>query len=128
MLKKYQAGECTPEEKAMVEDYIIWVGITPQDLLEMEPDLDELRSETVGPHINYIKSRKIIRLARIAAVAASIAILLGVGTLIFAPDKVAPNQNNRPATYASDIDPGSDKAILTLANGTKINLSDARSG
>lgn len=128
MLQKYQAGECTPEEQAMVEDYIIWVGITPQDLLEMEPDLDELRSEIVGPHINYIKTRKTIRFVRIAAVAASIAILLGVGTLIFAPHKIASDKDNEPTAYANDVDPGSDKAILTLANGTKINLSDARSG
>ena len=97
MIKKYQAGECTPEEKAMVENYIIYVGITPQDLLAMEPDLEELRSDTVGPHINYIKSRKIIRFAKIAAAAASITILLGVGTLIFAPDK-----NNQPEAYAND--------------------------
>lgn len=126
LLNKYQVGECTPEEKAIVEDYIIWTGITPQDLLSMEPDLNELRSDTVGPHLNYIKSRKTIRFVRIAAVAASIAILLGVGALIFSPDK-----NNQPESYANDsndVDPGSDKAILTLANGTKINLSDARSG
>lgn len=123
LLQKYQAGECTPEEEAMIAHYIIFVNTTPQDLLAMQPDLNELRLRTVGPHIHRIKTRKTVRFTRIAAVAASIAIVLGVGILLFAPKK-----NDQLATYPNDVDPGSDKAILTLANGTKINLSDARSG
>lgn len=124
LLQKYQAGECTPEEEAMIAHYIIFVSTTPQDLLAMQPDLDELRIRTVGLHISHIKTKRMIRLARIAAVAASITIVLGVGALMFVPDK----EHKQPAAYANDVDPGSDKAILTLANGTKINLSDARSG
>lgn len=124
LLQKYQAGECTPEEEAMIAHYIIFVSTTPQDLLAMQPDLDELRLRTVGLHISHIKTKRMVRLGRIAAVAASIAIVLGIGSLMFAPDK----EQKQPAAYVNDIDPGSDKAILTLANGTKINLSDVRTG
>lgn len=124
LLQKYQAGECTPEEEAMIAHYIIFVSTTPQDLLAMQPDLDELRLRTVGLHISHIKTEKMVRLGRIAAVAASIAIVLGVGIVMFTPDK----EQKQLAAYANDVDPGSDKAILTLANGTKINLSDVRTG
>lgn len=119
LLQKYRAGEYTPEQQVMVAHYIIYVGIAPQKLLAMQFDLDQLRSRTVGMHIGI---RKMILLAKIVTVAATIAILLAIGTLILTSD------SNQPAAYASDMNPGSDKAILTFANGTKINFNDSRSG
>lgn len=120
LLQKYSAGEYMPEEQAMIAHHIIYVGIMPRDLLAVQPDLDKLRLRlrTVGAHI---KTRKIIWPARIVTAAAAIAILLGIATLVLSP------YNNRPATYANAVNPGTDKAILALVNGTRINLSDARS-
>lgn len=118
LLQRCFVGECMPEEQAMIAYYTIYVGIMSQDLLAVQPNLDELRSRTVGAHI---KTRKMIWPARIVTIAATIAILLGIGTLILSPD------NNQPATFANDVNPGTDKAIVTLLNETKIKLSDARS-
>lgn len=36
--------------------------------------------------------------------------------------------NYLPAAFTNEVDPGTDKAILTLANGTKINLSEVKNG
>lgn len=120
IIEKYQDGECTPEEQAFIEHYIIYVGITPDADLDFESDLDDLRSRIISTTIGTRNKR--FWITRVASLAAAIAILLGIGTLIFAPDK------SQPSVLVNDVDPGSDKAILTLANGTKINLSDAKSG
>ncbi len=123
LLEKYMAGQCTPEEQKFVEDYITNDRITPQDLIAMQSDLMELRSRTVGPHL---KTRKMSWPLRVAVAAAIIIILSLVGTLFMArlgaPDSVP------PAVLANKINPGKDQAVLTLANGTEINLSEAKSG
>lgn len=123
LIEKYKAGLCTAEEEKIVEDYIINVGITPQDPSEMEPYLGELRASTVGPHI---KTRKLNWPLRIAVAAAIFIILSLIGTF-FIPRFIAPD-NNPPAVLANEVKPGTDQAILTLANGTQINLSEAKSG
>lgn len=120
LLRKYHAGECIPEEQAMVAHHSIYAGIMPQNLLAMQPGPDGLRQRAARPHINL---RKVIRFARVAAASPAFAILPGVGTLIFSTDK------NLPAAYANNADHGSDKAVLVLlarVNGTRSNLSDAR--
>jgi hypothetical protein len=78
LLEKYQANECSSEEQDMIVHYIIYDGITPIDQLLMQPYLDELRLRTLGA---YIKTTKIIPLARIPALAAAIAILMGTGVM-----------------------------------------------
>lgn len=119
LLEKYRAGECTPEEKAIIEDYMVYEGITPRDLLSIEPEM-------------IINKEKVMRIAaipkitslpvRIATVAAAIAIITTLVLFYIYPARELPN------TYANDINPGGNKAILTLANGNQINLNDAKSG
>lgn len=122
LLGQNQPDEPTPEEQAIKDYYDIYVNITPQDLLAMEPDLNELRLRTIGPHINHVRTAKTIWCGRMAVAAAIFIILSLVGTLFMTPD------HNPPVNFANVVNPGTDKAILTLANGTKINLSVAKSG
>lgn len=51
--------------------------------------------------------------------AIAIILLMLVGTLL---------NHNPPIPYVDDVNPGTDKAILALTNGTRINLSDAMNG
>lgn len=122
LLGQNQPDEPTPEEQAIKDYYDIYVNITPQDLLAMEPDLNELRLRTIGPHINHVRTAKTTWCARMSVAAAIFIILSLVGTLFMTPE------HSPPATFANEVNPGTDKAILTLANGTKINLSVAKSG
>lgn len=123
LLEKYMAGQCTPEEQKFVEDYITNDRIMPQDLLAMQSDLMELRSRTVGPHI---KTRKMNWPLRVAVAAAIIIVLSLAGTLFMA--RLGAPDRDPPAVLANKIIPGKDQAVLTLANGTEINLSEAKSG
>ncbi len=123
IIQQYQAGECTPEEEIMIEAYIIFIGTTSQNLRAMRSDLDELHLRTVGPLVVRIKTRESVRLVKIGVVASSISILMGLGALFLALSK-----DNLQIAYINDVDSGSDKATLTLADGTRINLSHAKNG
>lgn len=103
LLREYPAGECKPKEQAMIAHHIIYVDIVRQNLLEMRPGPDGLRSRAAGPHI---KSRKMIWLTMVAVASLAFAILPDVGTLIFATDR------NPPAAYANNVDTGSDRTLV----------------
>ncbi|MBB2148488.1 FecR family protein [Pedobacter gandavensis] len=116
LLNKYQAGECTPEELMLVEDYLINVEITPQEI--EAHDALKYKEETAGLPWKS-KSRKWP--LYLLTIAATIIVVCGLFTILYTED---PNSIN----YAGDINPGGNKATLTLANGQKIQLSDAKSG
>ena len=120
LLNKYREGACTLQEKAIIESYIESEGITPRDLLSIESELI-LNKEEVK-RIAIIPKKLIYWPLRITAIAASIIFAWGIWTLIFFPEPKV------QSSYTNDIDPGGNKAILTLANGKQINLSDARAG
>lgn len=119
LLKKYEAGECTPEELALVEDYLINKRITEQDLLAVESDLYELQIR--GAKIPE-QPKRLNPVLRVAGWAAAILIVGGLAVLLFRSGKPQAEE------YANDVEPGSNQATLTLANGKKINLTDVKNG
>jgi len=63
------------------------------------------------------------------SVAASLLLLAGFSTYYFTHNRyVKPNEIAYQNKTNDDIKPGGNKAILTLANGSKINLSDVKNG
>lgn len=122
LLRKNQAGDLSPEAQAIKDYYDINVNITPQDLIAMEQDLNELRLKTIGRHINYIYTSKTTTFARMAVAAAIVIVLSLVGSFFMTSNPV---QTEVLATIGK---PGTDQAILTLADGTTINLSEAKVG
>lgn len=122
LIKKYLKGTCTEQEKALVESW----------------HLHDLSQSTAKPSKHTIQSaynrgrraldahlqaeRPVRKLWPRIAAAASLLIVLSIGTLLFLKnpaDKIASQ---------TDIAPGGNHAILTLSNGQKINLTDAKDG
>jgi transmembrane sensor len=121
LINKYQAGTCTPEEKAIVENWLIVGEVTKFNLSddELDEDLLDLQQRL---HTDIAPKRKTLW-PRIA-VAASILICLGIAFYFYTDV----NKKLTLTTAYKDIAPGSNKAILTLANGAKISITDARNG
>lgn len=124
LLDQYKAGNCTEEEIAFIESwYLVYQeGTLHEDLslADREADLDEVRNALA---LEYPKPRQVRLWPKLVA-AAAILIVFGAG-LYFYLDK------NNPAVpvYANDIpSKGKNTATLTLANGEKIELSEARIG
>jgi transmembrane sensor len=135
LLDKHQQGLCTEEEAAFVETwYLKQKVLNPVQLSEEERLADiykiwnvlaEKTGEKSGTETDlkgYVNSYKLWY--RIAAIASVILIL---GALIIFMNRGDERQYQH-LDAKSDIPAGNNRAILTLANGKKINLTDAANG
>lgn len=120
ILDRYIKGLCTPEEKLLVEDWYMSLNEdAPREPL-LEDRLQAVQ-ERVRMRLPLPANRPnlFVRYPYISA-AATILVLLTVGWGLY----VAYQSPVKQLAIKDAIVPGSDKAILTLANGKKINLTD----
>lgn len=123
LLKKYCAGICSEEEIAILETWYIRQNMSLPEISEIEKEkqLDEVwNSLPIHSKKHFISTLW----PRIAA-AGMIIIALSAGLLFYFFEN-KPNKDQ--SIYAQEIKPGGDKAVLTLADGSKINLSDVAQG
>lgn len=126
LLTRYKVGECSPEEVALIESWYL-------DLKEEEFDLnldelDEVKAkiwETLPVHAELHPVRKTLWTPRRLLAAASILVIVSVG-LYFANQSSTSEVSKNPVL--TQIVPGGKKAILTLADGHSISLSDSQQG
>jgi transmembrane sensor len=124
LLKKYLAGQCTPEEQAVVESWYYEFSGKQKDNLP-EPEYTVIKQETfdaidIGEQQQQIRT---IRLWPRVAAAAILVISLSAGWFFYFH-----NTPNTEQVTQTDIKPGGNKAILTLSNGKQIVLTDAKKG
>lgn len=127
LLNKYLKGEASAQEKALVETWFL-EETQEKERAFAEPDYDRVKGK-LWKNIQQKNDRpKPVKplWPRIAAVAV-ILLVMGIGVYIIS------NRSSRKAPsstfYAkNDVSPGSNKAILTLSDGSKISLTDAGNG
>jgi transmembrane sensor len=117
---KYHEGTCTEEEKALLETW--YLEFNEYDL-EISPKRikaigQRIYRELPGNHIAFVKIG-----IRLAAAASIIGLIITIALKF-----LLPQQNTQKLANAQDIHPGSNIAVLTLANGQKINLNSATNG
>lgn len=121
LLEKYKAGQSTPEEIAWLESW--YMDFNTED----EPSLSELELKDVEKEMSRalgISENVTLKLwPRIAAVA-SILFFLSFAFYFF---YVQPKAEQKLA-YTKSISPGGNVAVLILADGSRIDLKDAKSG
>jgi len=124
LLNKYLSGTCTEMEKALLETWYLkqhGEDLPEISVLEKEKQLNEIWLNLPI----HAKERKINMLWRKIAVSAIVLITIGIAGILYTQKDIHESENR----YAvKDIRPGENKAILTLADGTKINLSGKASG
>ncbi|WP_443938537.1 FecR family protein [Pedobacter sp. MW01-1-1] len=122
LLKKYTEGTCNAEEKALVEQ---WYNQLPLDGNTPSIDAIERTQQRVWQNINPKKSTgKYILLKRVS-IAASILLCLSIGMYLVLSKKESLFVAKKEL---KDIQPGGNKALLTLADGSVINLDEAAKG
>ena len=123
LIKRYLDGTATPEEKAIVDgwhqqDFVqSEVQPTMREIDKAHRDLREVITAHAAPRVKPLWPR--------IAAAASVLLILSAGTY-FVLRKNKPAQQQLAQNHL--ILPGSNKAILTLSNGQKISLTDAKTG
>jgi transmembrane sensor len=127
LIERYNAGNVTPEEKALVEIWYLKYK-TPKPYLSHD-QLEEDEEESLNLLVNQIQTKSKRVLWPQLAIAASILIFLTAGAYFLTFKKIIHPQYvavNKPTKQ--DLAPGGNKAILTLANGSTIVLTGAKNG
>lgn len=120
LLLRYGAGDCTEAEKTLVEHYYMLYN-------ESEPALAEERVEELGRKIyarlpKYNDQQPVKKLWYIRWAAAAAVLLLAIGVIFYR------SPHNTVTTTEKVVGNFKGKAILKLASGKVINLSDAKNG
>lgn len=123
IVTRFNSRIATEEEKKLVGEWVMF-GEFPEHLqseAEIAASLQRIRNRVLTK-----PKTTLARLWKATAMAASIFFVISLGSYIYL--KYTPRAVNRQIAKTNDIKPGSNKAFLTLANGKKINLSDALNG
>lgn len=126
LLRRYRNGETTSDEDAWVESWYLSEG---KQLPPFDKKIDyEAKGQKIWNQIQLNRQPKPPATYHLWArlmVAASIVILIGTGIFFYNQKQSVDNQNQ---ITQNNIQPGGNKAFLTLANGQKISLTDATNG
>ncbi|MDR6784685.1 transmembrane sensor [Pedobacter africanus] len=125
LLKKYVAGYCTAEEKAMLESWYLardlnFPDMSVQERLEHKQEIFAALEKAMAPKQpkpNWLK---------ISAAAAVLAVVI-FSIWQYEPSKPGIHTAS-PQLSGQDIAPGSNKATLQLANGQTIHLNGDKAG
>ncbi|MFA6084679.1 FecR family protein [Mucilaginibacter sp.] len=128
LVDKYLNGTATPEEQEALDRYYLLFRDEPEDTgLLTKKQMLALEERMENGLFNRIqKSAGVKRLWPRIAAAASIVLFLSFGGY-YLLHKQKPQQQTAQINK-QDLQPGSDKAILTTSNGQKIDLTAARKG
>jgi ferric-dicitrate binding protein FerR (iron transport regulator) len=133
LYEKYLAGKCSKEEQAELENY--------QDSFELKEQQWNVRTmgnseeikQSIQEDLNYsIQEHSKYRIFRFrawqSAAAAAILILLTAGIYYYQNSPEPVLVKTETPRFRNDVAPGNNKAILTLDDGSKIDLDDAKTG
>ena len=127
LLEKYNKGKATLAEKALIESwYLTYKNDAPG---APHQQLEEDQEDSLNKLLFQINSTSKKSYTKAFAIAASLLVFFTAGVLIFMHHQF-PKQ--RFFAFAkpvkNDIAPGGNKAILTLANGNTLVLTNAKNG
>ncbi|WP_428331525.1 FecR family protein [Mucilaginibacter sp.] len=143
LIAKHIGNKLTDEEKIILENWLqadpvnakLFKKITADATANL-PQYPDVVNDKAAAWQNIVSKtgikytpNSVIKLKNWGAYAAAIILPLAIGIMLFA------HQGNDKKKYAkqlahqqNDLKPGGNKAVLTLANGSKINLDNARDG
>ncbi|PWS27559.1 anti-sigma factor [Pedobacter yonginense] len=128
LLQKYSDGLCTEQEKALVESWHL-AELSTKDSDLNHADLIDAKNQIWNAIEEQTELKTRTRYALWLKVASAAVVLLFVGFVIKNQiQKQIPADENLSKITSKAIKPGGNKATLTLADGSKISLTDASNG
>lgn len=131
LLKKYEEGQCTPEEAAHMESwFVVFAKEAPP--LAGQPDYDridaDLRQRLGLPSGEVRGTSKIYRVRMVLRYVAAILVFVAVGISIYQYTSDDKPSQQLSSKYGDDVLPGTNRATLALADGSIIELSESQDG
>jgi len=132
LLDKYISGEASQEEEQRLLNF--YGSFNSSCEIEKIPELDKLKdkifdkiSEKITPEEDYSQSSNFYYLKSFS-IAAMILLTITTGIYFYSNRTIQEEEQFAEISVKNDILPGNNKAILTLADGSKISLDDAANG
>lgn len=134
LIEKYLDGTITPAEEeqlmAWYQDHnqadIEWPAESADEEEQVRLRMLMRLNQQINPPV--AKPNTTRRLWYYLSAAASVLIILGLAAYFYSPQLHQPGPQPSTAQALKDIGPGGNKAILTLANGDKVVMEDAKNG
>lgn len=124
LLQKYNKGQCTEEEIALIESWYLDFRQKPPVELSEEERIADIEDICARLRSLSMPRSSLIPFWKRTAAAAAILIIAGLGLWLYHSFLKTPQY----VVFTEDIGPGSNKAILTLADGARISLTETKSG
>ncbi|QEC51145.1 FecR family protein [Anseongella ginsenosidimutans] len=125
LVRKYRAGNCTEEEKALLNAWYLSLasgnGQTPARE-EIEKALKDVSGSLP------LKKYYFIRSLQLGQIAAAVLVLFLFSASIYFLREQRPASGFSGNIYKNDVAPGGNKAVLELADGSVIDLNNAAIG
>ncbi len=126
ILRRYMDGQCTEEERAWVEE---WYKAHYDSEFKVDPSLAEEHFAEVWHALESEMTRKKIwPIRKVAAIAAAVSMVLGVGTFYFWRSLPSNTEQMAEQQEQFQIEAGRNQALLTLADGRTIHLDSVPIG
>lgn len=127
LLEKYKTGNCTPEEILLLQKW--FHHLHEDELSELtEADLRKAQNELRRKMTSLTRKSSVAILWPRIIIAAAILIVISIGTFFYRNYIDESNTKHAISAVKNDISPGGNIAFLTLADGRKISLTDAKNG
>ncbi|MGN8070397.1 FecR family protein [Mucilaginibacter sp. 22184] len=127
LLRRYHNGQVSEEEKAWVETWYLHMKTDDQTDELTDDVMEHDRQQSLDALLHDINAPRHTRLwPRFVAAAVIIMILAGIYALNHRQKTPQTVAATKPVVH--DFAPGSNKVILTLSNGSKVELNDAKKG
>lgn len=126
LYKKYLEGNCTPEEKKLVESWYLR-ETDKREHSQGEIDHEGIKAEMWATLLERTKSSS-ARYPRWYTYAAAAVVLIAFSTGLFFYQYHGDKISQFAGSHKEDIAPGSNKAYLTLSDGSRILLGSAKNG
>jgi len=127
LLEKYNVGKCTPKELLLLQKWFHLMNLDEVSELT-EADLNNAQHALQHQMTSMIRKSNSLKLWPQIIVAAAILIIISIGTFFYLNYLDKPISKQTISKVKNDISPGGNIATLTLADGSKISLTDAENG
>lgn len=132
LYEKYLSGNCTREEQETIENYQDSIDLDRLHWIEDQMGDQKVVKETIHAEllssIARQKRRQILKIRTWYSAAAILLITLSAGLYFNRKTEAPVLAKTIPSRFQNDVLPGDNRAVLTLDDGSRINLDDAKNG
>ena len=132
LYEKYLAGKCSVKEQVELENYQDSFKLKEQQWDSRTMGNSEEIKQSIQEDLNYSiqehSKNRIFKIRALQSAAAAILILLTAGIYYYQNSPEPVIVKTETPRFRNDVAPGNNKAILTLDDGSKIDLDDAKTG